>query len=469
MSKPDSEDHQDAKPVLYVETEPNQNENDSDVNVKQIEMNSTLSDNNKIDDTSVHTTTLSTKSVHTTKSRQSRVSMSATSPGRNLFGIGTPSRRTSVRNITIVTRESFSSFSFTECCKYCMFLVIFTLLMIASRGDGVSNYYVSQNIRNELISNTFEKSSGISIEPQNVKEITQISDVYDFVEKILIPTMMIETYANNSVISNPIDEHYAGLQNKILGGFRIRQIRAQQETCLHTNTARYLCFPNIFNSDKDKIYKGIFRNEYEYYDGDDLKENEVFHGILGRYVGGGYVVDFPNNHSESLSILNNLKYNVSFLDQATRAIFIDFNSYNPNLALHTISRISLECPATGGIIPRVEIKTWRFDRYTDHGGTYLIVLEILFVLCVISFTVEEFYELYNEGLQEYIRDRWNILDWINLFVFYITIGWRLHQYKLVNDAEKALYDTDNYNSIRNLQWSFQWENYLQMINGFLLW
>eukprot|EP01083_Nonionella_stella_P085164 236005_1 len=382
---------------------------------------------------------------------------------RHLFGITAPRRSSAV---TVITRDSFSSFSFTECCKYILFLVIFTLLMIVSRGDGVSNYYVTKNINSILTSNEFEKSQ-ISAAPASFFDVAQISDIYDYIEKIFIPTMIIEMYANDSGIANPSDKNFVGLQNKLLGGFRIRQIRAKQLSCLHANIKQYRCFPNVYSRDKENVDKRTFHDEYKYESGPALGETESYHALLGTYSGGGHIADFPNNKTESLALIHTLKYNVSFFDQATRAIFIDFNTYNPSLNLHSVARMSFELPASGGVLMRSEIKTWRFTRYARSIRNYVIVLEVLFILCVLWFTMEEFLELKRQGLEQYVEDRWNILDWINLFVFYITIGWRIHQYSLIDDDK--LYNVSSYVSLRDLQWSFQWENYIQMINGFLLW
>ena len=74
---------------------------------------------------------------------------------RTLFGIG------STITPVPVNADSFSDFSVSECCKYCIFLLIFTFLMIIGRGDGVENYYVTQSMDSILWSNEFMKSSNI--------------------------------------------------------------------------------------------------------------------------------------------------------------------------------------------------------------------------------------------------------------------------------------------------------------------
>jgi len=107
------------------------------------------------------------------------------------------------------------------------------------------------------------------------------------------------------------------------------------------------------------------------------------------------------------------------------------------------------------------------NRYAGEVGDGLIALEVLFLCMVAWFTLEEFYEMQTHGFRAYVGDRWNILDWMNLSLMYITIIWRLQQYSDV--AKAKLYAVDEYHSLRDLQWSFQWENYINCANGFLLW
>ena len=338
--------------------------------------------------------------------------------------------------------------------------------MIASRGEGVSNYYVSKNLNSVLKSNEFEKTQ-ISQAEANFDDIGSIADFYDYMEQIFIPTLMIEEYANGSQIIQSADKYFIGLHNKLLGGFRMRQIRSKEASCEHPNDLKYKCFPNIFNHKKDDVDDDTIDELYPYQSGHQLGDSESFHGLLGSYIGGGQIVDFPNNKTAALALLSRLQNNDSFLSMSTRAILVDFNTYAPSLNLHSVARLSFEVPASGGILSRSEIKTWRFNRYDGKKGKMLIALEIIFVLCVISFTFEEFVELKNGGLKAYIADRWNIIDWINLFVFYIIIGWRMHGISEMSDVD--LYSITHYVSLRDIQWNIQWENYLLMINGFLLW
>jgi len=386
---------------------------------------------------------------------------------RGVFGIGpqvnSDAGLPSSSAITVVTRDSFSRFSFAECCKYVVFILIFTLMMVIGRGQGVSNYYISNKLDSVIRSNNFKKLSNISKAPAGYEELTDITDIYDFTEQVLIPVLFLETYSSGATIVDSRDRYMVGLQNKLLGGVRIRQIRARLEPC---SRGRYQCADEVFSEKRDKIDTTTMSGDIAYRSGSSLGETTEYHGVLGTYIGGGHVVELPPDRTAALAMMAQLRAN-DFLDVATRVLFMDFNVYNPSLHLHCVARLSLEMPATGGIISKTELKTWRFERYTGEKGHGLIALEILFLCMVAWFTLEEFYEMKTHGLRAYLADRWNVLDWVNLILMYITIGWRLQQYSDIAAAE--LYTVSAYHSLRDLQWSFQWENYINCANGFLLW
>ena len=69
--------------------------------------------------------------------------------------------------------------------------------------------------------------------------------------------------------------------------------------------------------------------------------------------------------------------------------------------------------------------------------------------------------------ESYFKNKWNILDILNLIFFWITIGLRFYEmnyHKKIN-----LYSTDSFVSLRYEQFLFLLESQLQMVNGFLLW
>lgn len=58
-------------------------------------------------------------------------------------------------------------------------------------------------------------------------------------------------------------------------------------------------------------------------------------GKVGAYDGGGYLEKLSKTAKETASILKNLKQNL-WITRGTRAVFIDFTTYNPNVNLFCV-------------------------------------------------------------------------------------------------------------------------------------
>lgn len=94
-------------------------------------------------------------------------------------------------------------------------------------------------------------------------------------------------------------------------------------------------------------------SSFQWKSGQDLQDTLSFWGIAGWYPPGGYAVDLPAlDPSKAKAIIAQLKKN-GYLDRATRILLVDFTLFNPSIDSHLIMRLTMEMPATGGVIPRV--------------------------------------------------------------------------------------------------------------------
>ena len=74
-----------------------------------------------------------------------------------------------------------------------------------------------------------------------------------------------------------------------------------------------------------------FSNRW-YYQSEDQLGGSSYQGWVNNYGGGGFVMDLGSNPSDTSDILTYL-FNNTWIDSATRAIFIDFFVYNANINL----------------------------------------------------------------------------------------------------------------------------------------
>ena len=75
-----------------------------------------------------------------------------------------------------------------------------------------------------------------------------------------------------------------------------------------------------------------------------------YSGIQATYGGGGYVADLGTSAYRANKQLNLLR-NASWVDRYTRAVFLEFTLYNPNINLFAYVNYLFEMPATGGVLP----------------------------------------------------------------------------------------------------------------------
>lgn len=85
---------------------------------------------------------------------------------------------------------------------------------------------------------------------------------------------------------------------------------------------------------------------YEYKNWLQLK-GLPYWGIFAMYGGGGYIAELGNDYSSAESTLSNLR-ETNWIDRYTRAVFVEFNMYNPNVNLWGVSLYLLEFIPTGG-------------------------------------------------------------------------------------------------------------------------
>ena len=72
-------------------------------------------------------------------------------------------------------------------------------------------------------------------------------------------------------------------------------------------------------------------------------------------------------------------------------------------------RLTFEFPATGGVMPYQEVTAVRLLKYTDNSDYFLMSCEVIFVLFIIYYIVEETLEILTHKLR-YFFNFWNLLD-----------------------------------------------------------
>ena len=97
-----------------------------------------------------------------------------------------------------------------------------------------------------------------------------------------------------------------------------------------------------------------------------MKE-EPYSGRLAEYGGGGYVQLLPNTSDALLHVLVQLQKD-EWIDQATRAVFVDFTTYNANDNVFAVARSLASLVAWADAYLRTK---WHLDPFFLGGGSWV--------------------------------------------------------------------------------------------------
>merc|ERR1719159_582767 len=256
----------------------------------------------------------------------------------------------------------------------------------------------------------------------------------------------------------------------------MRQVRVQRkENCQVGSlfeTYKTLCFPayseQLTESQDSFGPKKIYRWSE---DGDGAWHD----GKLAAYSPNGFMQTFTTNRSRTLAEMKTLK-DAGFLDAATRAVMVDFTIWNSNLGLYAVSRITHEFAPSGAVAGSVRTLILS-ERYFTPGGTktlgewFAIIGEVAIIIFVVFYLGEEFSEC-SVMKWDYLKDGWNLMDWLNMFLLLYAFGSRMTVWVdsvSLTVGEKELLNRDEYTNLQAFAESIEQAGLINAFNAVLLW
>lgn len=126
-----------------------------------------------------------------------------------------------------------------------------------------------------------------------------------------------------------------------------------------------------------------------------------------------------------------------WIDRHTRAVITEFTTYNAQTDLFTIVTMVAEFPASGGVIPFVNIHTARLYNYTSSYMFIVLACEFIFVLFILYFLYRELRKLFREGTPHF-KQFWNICEIVIVVSAGVGIGLNIYRYlKFTNVLEET--------------------------------
>ena len=139
-------------------------------------------------------------------------------------------------------------------------------------------------------------------------------------------------------------------------------------------------------------------------------------GTITMYSGSGYVANLGYDQVTAYTVVADLHSN-GWLDEQTRAVFVEFTVYNANTNLFGIVSYFIEFPPSSAAVTKSQYQVARFYLHLTGGQTLAHVLVIFFML----------YFLYREGKLvykqrcSYFKGFWNWVEVILIISEFLLI------------------------------------------------
>ncbi|XP_046581985.1 LOW QUALITY PROTEIN: uncharacterized protein LOC124289408 [Haliotis rubra] len=326
---------------------------------------------------------------------------------------------------------------------YTFFVLVIFFLSYQQRDSD--SFGFGQNIKNRFVGK-FEK-------------ISTIPDYWNWLNTTFIPAMYATHYSNNTEITDwqdraCINDH----QTRRVGVARLRQMRVKEDTCTiqpkmktlinhcrdeygwtDDDTKPYLPQWQII-PEENKTDSKKWKTPWVYQSSVKLA-NAPYVATIATYKGGGYVSLLARQACRTKQIIANLQDN-DWLDLRTRAVFMEFTFYNPNVNLFASAVFVIEYMATGSAVARVEVKIFRLLSYVGGWGLVVLLFEIIYGCFTLYFFIRCVTQVKKQRLK-YFKNFWMILEFVLLCFAVACIVMYAFKHILTEIAMHSLHDRES--------------------------
>ena len=145
------------------------------------------------------------------------------------------------------------------------------------------------------------------------------------------------------------------------------------------------------------------------------------------------VSGFDNNKT-----FNELEYQ-NWLDEQSRALFVEMTTYNANINLYTSITLLFEFPEFGGIFYFRNIFPMRLKQYVGGFAFFIFICEVSFALFILGYSYIALKKIYRNRMA-YFKEFWNIIDFAVLLSSYAVIAVYVYRIHLTTDLMKRVRD-----------------------------
>lgn len=131
-------------------------------------------------------------------------------------------------------------------------------------------------------------------------------------------------------------------------------------------------------------------------------------GQFSFYPGGGFVADLGYKNVTGFGIIESLQKD-SWLDIQTRAVILEFSTFNPSTNLLGIATYLYEIEASGYRAPFTRTEVISLDSTETGSRQFYLICIFFFIIFVVLYFGRECYRLYNQR-SRYFKSFWSWVE-----------------------------------------------------------
>ena len=165
-----------------------------------------------------------------------------------------------------------------------------------------------------------------------------------------------------------------------------------------------------------------------------LLDSYPYAGLMNTYMGGGYVFKMKMSDNSLGTGKNELVINLNLLeaeqwiDRQTRAVFIEFTLYNPNLNLFSYCLILFEILPSGNLIATSEFKPINLLNISGQNSlSFKLIIDIIYMILICLYMVNEIKLILRER-KEYFKQFYNYIEL--LIIAFSWAAFAMYLYRL---------------------------------------
>ena len=350
---------------------------------------------------------------------------------------------------------------------YILFLTVFMVAVMHKR-DPTYSFFLNDSMKDLILFEEFPEEVTHILKTQ--ADVATSEEFWQYMEGPLLAGLLDAEGSN--VNSGNVSTGTIYGTNSLIGLVRIQQLRVRADVKCSQSTGAFarvapVCFAPFSSSDIEKSPFGDPDKPWVYHSESAARLSSTLTD-LDSYPGSGHIVDIPIDLDAATAVFADLREN-GFIDLQTRFVSIYFSLYNGNINTFQSGQVYFEFLASGGVVPGFEFRTFSLLRYTGQRGITLLVSEIILVVFIVFYLVQEISQIVKDGPLTYLQDGWNFVDILNLLLFVVAAFIRIISIARFNALDVDPTASTVFYNLKQFAVLDSAENNILACNAVLLW